>query len=212
MKLRISFFILAIIFISCSANAQIRIGVLASANNTSFSGDTPPDASYVSHVGYGFGATVDYYFSQDIVLNIQPMYTDKSTILQFDVNYQYEKFDSIKVNIQYFEIPINVKVIADNQITYVTAGVNISYPINATKKDLRTEEVSDLKTDLNKLSVGANFGVGIQFHIGAPLMFIEARYSQSLTNLTEGELSEDIIDAKIKSNSWFLFAGLLFTL
>jgi len=43
-------------------------------------------------------------------------------------------------------------------------------------------------------------------------MFIEARYSQSLTNLTDSELSEDIIDAKIKSTSWFLLAGLLFTL
>lgn len=212
MQLRKSLIILVFLIISGSSIAQIRIGILASANNTSFSGDTPPNASYGSHVGYGFGATFDYHFTQDIVLNLQPMYTDKSAVLQFDVNYQYDKFDSIKVNINYFEIPISVKVIADNQITYVTAGLNISYPLNASIKNLRTEEVSDLKTDLNKLSVGANFGVGIQFHIGAPLMFIEARYSQSLTNLTDRELSEDIIDDKIKSNSWFLFAGLLFTL
>ena len=211
MLLRKYLIILIVIFISGSSIAQIRLGALASANNTGFSGDTPPDASYGSDIGYGFGATFDYHFLQDIVLNLQPMYTDKSTILQYDVNYQYEKFDSIKVNIQYFEFPINVKVIADNQITYVTAGLNFSYPLSGNLKNLRTDEVKDLD-DLNKLSVGANFGVGIQFHIGAPLMFIEARYSQSLTNLTDKELSEDISDEKIKSNSWFLFAGLLFTL
>lgn len=211
MKLRNSIFILIFIILSGSSIAQIRIGILASANNTSFSGDTPPDASYGSDVGYGFGATFDYHFSQDIVLNLQPMFTDKATILQYDVNYQYEKFDSIKVNIQYFEFPISVKVVADNQITYVTAGLNLSYPLSADLKNLRTEEVEELD-NLNKLSIAANFGIGIQFHVGEPLMFIEARYSQSLTNLNEGALSEDLNNKKIKSNSWFLIAGLLFTL
>jgi len=78
MLLRKFLILLIFFFFSSTSMAQIRIGVLASANNTSLSGDTPNNASYGSYIGYGFGPSFDYHFTQDIVLNLQPMYTDKS--------------------------------------------------------------------------------------------------------------------------------------
>jgi hypothetical protein len=201
------------IFTILSASlAQIRVGVSGTANSTSFSGDVPLGGTYSSKAGYGFGASLDYHIAPDIVLNLQPMFNDKSTIILYNVSYQYEKFDSFKINVDYFELPLAVKIIADNYFTYVTAGISLNIPVSASLKDLRNEEKEDIKEDLNDWSLSANFGVGIQFHIGAPIMFVELRYSQGITNLTKDALAENLIEEKIKSNSLYLFAGLLFTL
>ncbi len=201
-----------ILSLPCINSAQIRMGVLGSANITSFSGDTPPGGSYSSKTGYGFGASLDYHLASDIVLNLQPIYTDKSTIIQHNVNYQYEKFDSLKINGKYVELPLSVKVIANNYFTYVTAGLSLNIPVSASIRDLRTDEKENVKKNFNDWSLSANFGVGVQFHIGEPYMFIELRYSQGLTNLTKDLISDYLVEDKLKSNSWYLLTGLLITL
>jgi hypothetical protein len=200
------------LLISNQAFAQIRLGLFESGNNTVFSGDTPVKAGYGSDLGFGFGAAFDYHFSYDIVLNVKAGYTAKSTLLQYSVDYQYEKFDSIRINIDYLEIPIAVKVIANNYFTYVTAGISINFPVHASIKDLRKGEKNNVEENFNDLSLSADFGIGIQFHIGSPIMFIEARYSQGLTNLNDEVLGDYPIQGKIKSNSMYLMAGLLYTL
>lgn len=198
--------------LSVSSRAQIKYGFLGSVNYTSFSGDTPPNGGYSSDIGYGAGAALDIYILDDIVINLQPMFSNKSTIVQFDVDYQYENFDSLILSTDYFEIPINVKVIANNKIAYVTAGLNISFLLNSTLTDQSNGSETDVKDSLEPVNLAANFGIGAQFRIGLPVMFIEARYTQSITNITKQGISKSPIDEKVKSNSWQLFAGLLFEL
>jgi hypothetical protein len=115
----------------------------------------------------------------------------------------------LNINTTYFEIPVNIKVFANNKIAYATTGVTIGIPLEANYVNNRTEEKNDFKEGLAKLMLSANFGVGAQFRIGKPLLFFELRYSQSLTNMNKEEI-ESI--KKIKSNSLQLFAGIKFTL
>jgi hypothetical protein len=199
------------LFIS-STFAQVRIGVLGGVNSTGVSGDDPPNGNFAADFGYCAGATADFYIVEDIAVNLRPMYSNRSMIIQYDVRYQYDKYDSISIKTDYFEIPINFKVIAKNEMSYVTAGLSIAIPLNSKATNNRNGNEEDLKKRYESYVVSANFGVGIQFFIGRPMMFIELRYSQSLTNLTKIKIREIDINNKLKSNSIQLNTGILFTL
>jgi hypothetical protein len=207
--------ILALIFLILSisyTSAQIRVGVFGGVNSTNFNGDNPPSASFTSDYGYNVGASADFYLSEDIAINIQPLYSSQSTTLQYDVRYQYDKFDSITVTNTYFEIPVNVKIIANNRMAYVTAGLSLAIPLSSIAKNNRNGNKEDIIERYETYVIHANFGVGIQFFIGRPMLFVELRYSQSLTNLTQLIIQEVEIKNKLKSNGLHLQTGILFNL
>jgi hypothetical protein len=206
-------FVFIIFFIATSSTmAQVNIGLFGGINSTNFNGDDPPNANFESDLGYDLGATADFYFIDDIALNIQPMYSHQFTFLQYDVNYQYDKYDSISVKSDYFEIPINIKVFANNNIGYVTAGISLAIPLSANSINNRTGHQEDIIERYEPYILIANFGVGVQFSIGKPMIFIEFQYSQSLTNLTKIDILEITINNKLKTNSIKLHTGILFTL
>jgi len=192
--------------------AQVRVGVFGGVNSTNFTGDNPPSASFTSDYGYNVGTSADLYLGEDIALNIQPLYSSQSTTLQYDVRYQYDKFDSVTVTNDYFEIPVNVKIIANNQMAYVTAGISLAIPLSSTAKNNRNGNTQDIIERYETYVIHANFGVGIQFSIGKPMLFVELRYSQSLTNLTQLIIKEVEIKNKLKSNGLHLQTGILFNL
>jgi len=207
------FIIFFIIFIQVSSIiAQIRVGFIGGINYTGFGGDNPFNGSYSSDVGYNVGITSDFYFLDDVALNIQPMYSHESTNIQYDVDYQYDKYDSISVKVDYFDLPLNIKVIADNKITFLTAGLSIRIPLSAISTDNTLNTESDIKNRFESLILDANFGVGMQFELEKSILFIELRYSQSLTNLTNLDLGETTNNLKLKSNSIQIYSGLLITL
>jgi len=207
------FFIFFIIFIQVSSIlAQIRVGFLGGINSTSFGGDNPFNGSYSSDFGYNIGITADFYFLSDVALNIQPMYSNESTNIQYDVDYQYDKYDSISIKVDYFELPLNIKVIANNKIAYITAGLSIKIPLSAISTDNTLDTDRDIVKRFESFILGANFGVGLQFDLGKPKLFFELRYSQSLTNLTNIDLDEFTNTLKLKSNSIQFYSGLIITL
>jgi hypothetical protein len=207
------FFIFVIIFIQVSSIlAQIRVGFIGGINSTGFGGDDPPNGSYSSDFGYNVGITADFYFLHDVALNIQPMYSYESTNIQYDVDYQYDKYDSISVNVEYFELPLNIKVVASNKIAYLTAGLSFKFPLSAISTDNTLNTESDIKNRFESLILDANFGVGMQFELRKSILFFELRYSQSLTNLTNLDLGETTNTIKLKSNSIQIYSGLLITL
>jgi len=195
-----------------SSFAQVRVGLLAGINSTDFAGDDPPNSSFTSDIGYEVGIMGEYYVLDDVSINLQPMYSYRSTLIQYDVNYQYEPYDSIGINFSYFEIPFNVKVVSDNRMSYVSAGLTLAIPQDANAVNNRSGNEVEVKDRFESYIWKASFGVGIQFHIGKPVMFIELGYTQSLTNLTAWEINEIELNNKLKSNSLQLVTGILFTL
>ena len=212
MKLIYTLWLIFLFLFVGSGTAQVRIGFLGGINSTGFSGDYPPDDNYSSDFGYNLGAKADIYLTDDIAVNLQPAFSYRATIIQYDVNYQYDKYDSLSIQTDYFEIPINVKIVADNQFTYVTAGLSVVFPVNSQVKNNRTGNRQDVSDQFESYVLNANFGVGIQFEIGKPMMFVEISYSQSLTNLAKLNAGETAIIDKLKSNSLQLYTGILFTL
>jgi hypothetical protein len=192
--------------------AQIRVGILGGINSTGFSGDNPPNGYFASDVGYNVGMTADLFLIDDIAVNMQAIYSYRSTIIQYDVNYQYEKYDSLSINTDYFELPVNIKVISNNKMSFVTAGLCLAIPLHSIILNNRLGTEQDIKDRFEPYVLNANFGIGLQFTIGKPMIFVELRYSQSLTNLTKIKINEIDINNKLKSNSIQIYIGMLFTL
>ena len=195
-----------------SSSAQVRLGMFGGINSTGIAGDNPPNASFTDNMGYEVGAIAEFNVLDDVVINFQPMYSDRSSGIEYDVKYQYEPYDSIRINIESIEVPFNVKVIADNNISYVTAGLVLSVPLSHRAINNRTNNEMDVEDRFESLVWKANFGVGIQFNVGKSLMFIDLSYTQSLTNLTKIEINEISLNSKTKSNSIQLNVGIMFSL
>jgi len=192
--------------------AQVNLGVLGGINSTTINGDSPPDGSYTSGYGYNLGAIIDVYLVKDIAINLQPMYAQNSTYISYEVNYQYEEYDSISIKTEYIELPINIKILADNKTAYVTAGVSLAQLLEAKLKNQRSSEEISVEERFESLLLKANFGVGIQFSIGVPIIFFELNYSQSLTNISNDTFLDLNIDSKLKSNGIRLYTGIKFKL
>lgn len=156
--------------------------------------------------------TADLFLIDDIAVNMQAIYSYRSTIIQYDVNYQYEKYDSLSINTDYFELPVNIKVISNNKMSFVTAGLCLAIPLQSIILNNRLGTEQDIKDRFEPYVLNANFGIGLQFTIGKPMIFVELRYSQSLTNLTKIKINEIDINNKLKSNSIQIYIGMLFTL
>jgi len=211
MKLNILFgFIILFVFINSSV-AQIRVGILGGINSTGFSGDNPPNGNFASDMGYSAGATADFFLVDDIVVNIQALYSYRSTKIQYDVSYQYDMYDSLAINTYYFELPVNVKVFSNNRMSFVTAGLCLAIPLSSIILNNRLDTEQDIKDRFEPYVLNANFGIGLQFRIGKPMIFTELRYSQSLTNLTNIKMNDIAINNKLKSNSIQIYIGMLFT-
>lgn len=209
---RILLSIITVLLFNTSLFAQLCVGVLGGVNSSSFNGDNPPDGSYTSGYGYNIGGIIDIYIFDDVVLNLQPMYSKYSTFISYDVDYQYENYDSILIKADYTEIPVNVKIVADNDIAYVTAGVGFAYLIDAEAKNQRSGEERVIEDRLESFIIKANFGVGAKFSLGLPIIFFELHYSQSLTNITTDSITDFNITGKLKSNGLRLYTGVMIKL
>ena len=212
MKKSLSLHIVIILFLPTLIFSQVDLGFIGGVNNTSLSGDNPPNASFSSGYGYHLGVQSDFYILDDVAINFQPMYTTYSTFLSYDVNYQYEKYDSLKTSSDYLEFPLSIKVVSDNEISYVTAGFSVGYFLSSKTKNQTTDKKIDSDDRYSQYNLRAHFGVGAQFDLGIPILFFEIRYSQSLTNIIDGKIFELNINRKLKSNGFRLFTGLMFRL
>jgi hypothetical protein len=85
-------------------------------------------------------------------------------------------------------------------------------PLNINAINNRSGNEIDLEERFESIIWRAYFSVGVQFHIGEPVMFVELGYTQSLTNLTNISIQEIALNNKLKSNSIQLSTGILFSL
>jgi len=212
MRSKLILYIILTFFYTPLQFAQVNIGVLGGVNSSTFNGDRPSNGSYTSSYGYNLGGIIDVFIFEDIALNLQPTYSKYSTFISYDVDYQYEDYDSISIKTEYAEFPINVKIVADNNITYVTAGVSLTRLVDARAKNQRSGDEITIEEKFESFGLKANFGVGVKFPIGLPLIFFELNYSQSLTNITKDAFLDINIDNKLKSNGLRLYTGVMIKL
>lgn len=204
MKIKITILLLLLISTSISFG-QSYVGIFAGLNSSRLAGDSPSKAYYKPLIGANVGAYFDLKLSQSILLSIQPSYSQEGTKIYYNVIGQEEPVDSIKVRLNYFSLPLLLKVQSTNNRFYALGGIEAGFLFDSftSSHDVKKE----IKTTVSEYNIAAHFGAGIRIPIGITRLFIELRYTQGVLNLTD-ELIDESIVPRVKTSGYKILAGI----
>jgi len=201
-------FLLTFSLAPSTSPAQWTLGFQGGLSNSKLSGDTPSNISYGTHSGFAAGAVVDYALSPDVRLSMQPMYVQRGTTTELSVPDQEEPLEADILELDYFTVPVLLKIVADNGKTYLTGGFSMGFLLDA---QLTLDDVSEDASDIvNSFDLAADLGFGIMMPVGRPSITLEIRYEQSLLNLANADRdgSEDDLPARFRCSGWQVMAGM----
>ena len=194
------------------ADAQIRIGAYGGITNSSLSGDAPSGSEYRKRIGPVIGALVEIPVAHNVLISVQPAWVQRGTKIAFDTEGEDERQDSLSLGLSYASIPILLKIEPKGGQLFVTSGIDFGFLLDAKLSPVEGDgEDEDVKELFKDYDIAVNFGVGGQFPIGLPRLTIEARYSQSLVNISD--VSRDIgapelVPTRVRSSGFEFLAGI----
>ena len=199
------FFLLLFFLLTTIVSAQPYIGVFGGLNRSKLSGDIPDKASFKSLTGANVGAYLDIKITKIIWFSLQPSYTQEGTKITYRVSGKEKPVDSINVRLNYFSLPVLLKVTSTNERFYAICGFEAGYLLDSyiSSHDIQ----NDIKANVAEWNLAMHFGAGIKIPIGLPRLFIELRYTQGLLNLTDEPIEESYIP-RVKTNGFKLLAGI----
>ena len=187
------------------AEAQPNIGIYAGFNSLNINGDTPSKSKFQGSGGYLFGIQGDFKITKEVLLSLQPGIISSNVDLNFKSSSTNLYEDSISFNFNYFQLPVEINIISNNQRFYFSSGLEFSYLLKAeTTVSSSTEDISE---EVNQFNLFINYGLTYLIPMGKPILFIDARYAQGLTNMTNTPNDQSIIP-RIKLNGWKFRAGI----
>ena len=190
---------------STMAISQTRIGVFAGLNSSKLAGDVPANAKYKSLMGANIGAFVDFNLTEGLFLSLQPSYSQEGVKLSYTVPDMKLPVDSVSIRINYFSLPVLLKITSINKRFYAIAGVETAMLLNS------SETIGDVEGEINAkvsdLNIAMHFGAGIRIPVGVPTLFVELRYAQGLVNLTDEPLDSNTIP-RVKTSGTRIMVGI----
>lgn len=205
-KLKPLIIFLLFIFSSSLLFSQSKVGVFAGLNMSKLAGDMPVNAKYKSLMGANVGAYIDIKLSKSIFLSLQPSYSQEGAKLSYTVSGVPEPIDSVSIRLNYFSLPILLKVTSTNKRFYALAGFEPAMLLNSSKTSHDVKE--DLEVNVADWNLAMHFGAGIRIPIGYPRLIIELRYSQGFVNLTDEPLDDNNIIPRVKTSGLKILTGI----
>lgn len=206
---KILFVLLALFFCSALSMGQVSLGLFGGLNSSKLLGDSPPKGSYNTLMGGNFGLLIDVGISEALALSLQPSYSQEGTKLAFSVRGSNEPVDSAKIRLNYFSIPLMLKVTSAKKRFYALSGFEAGMLLNSAH--ILGDQEYELESDISQWNLAMHFGAGFRIPLGYPTLFIELRYAQGLVNLTDDPLTNDIIP-RVKSSGFKFLCGIEFPL
>ena len=185
---------------------QTKIGAFAGLNSSKLSGDAPATGIYKNLMGGNFGAILDVKLGRSIYLSFQPSFSQEGTKISYDVKGELDPVDSIKICLNYFSLPLLLKVTSTNQRFYALTGFETGMLLNSSM-DIGDQTGQDLDTEIAQMNFAIHFGAGIRIPIGVPNLFVELRYSHGMLNLTNEPLNTNVIP-RVKTTGFKVLAGI----
>jgi len=201
-------FIVTLLSFSTLSMGQVTLGAFGGFNSSKLSGDAPANAFYSGLMGGNYGVIIDLRLSKGIYLSLQPSYSQEGTKVSYTVKGVEEPVDSVTIRLNYFSLPLLVKVTSTNQRFYALSGIETARLLNASTI---IEEDSEEISDVLQWNIAVHFGAGIRIPVGYPTIFVELRYSQGLVNLTDEPLNTNIIP-RVKTSGFKILVGVEFPL
>ena len=196
---------LLLVFTSSLSTGQSYIGVFGGLNSSKLTGDSPNKAKYKSLMGANVGAYIDIKLSKIIFLSLQPSYTQEGTKISYSVKGLEEPVDSISIRLNYFSLPVFLKVSSTNGRFYALGGIEAGLLLNNSISSHGNKQDIDVK--IADWNFAAHFGAGIRIPVGLPRLFVELRYSQGLVNLTDEPIEKSYVP-RVKTSGFKVLAGI----
>jgi hypothetical protein len=197
--------LMALVSFSILLYGQSYIGIFGGLNSSGLFGDAPKNAKYKSLMGANVGAYIDLNLGKGMFLSFQPSYTQEGTRIFYTLSGVEEPVDSIRIRLNYFSIPLLLKVTSTNKRYYALAGIETGLLLDsyASSHDIK----EDIKADVAKWNVAIHFGAGIKIPVGYPRLFVELRYAQGLINLTDEPIEESYVP-RVKTAGFKVLVGI----
>ena len=212
--MRIKFLLIAFLLISYTNSfAQFKIGAIGGLNMGTFKGDQIDGGTYNKLIGTNWSIMFDAKLSDQIVLSFQPGLSKKGTKITYSVKGELEPVDSISIKINYFSIPLILKISSKNKRFYAIGGLEAGIPLSANAKFITIpDEIKDVKNHLSDVNIVMHFGAGYRIPVGKPTLFVEARYLQGLNNAVPVEKPEYNFFPRVRTSDVQLLFGIEFPL
>ena len=172
-----------LLLFSVTVLGQTSLGFFGGLNSGKLKGDAPGKASYKSLIGFNGGLYLDVKVSKLITLSFQPTYTQEGTRVFYSIPWEKEPVDSLRIRLNYFTVPILVKVSSVNQRFYALAGVETGFLLDGYVEG--GDEKQSLTDEISKFNFSIVFGAGLRFPLKFGRLFLELRYAQSIIDLTD---------------------------
>ncbi len=200
------FFVFSLLFFSLSVSsvAQVSLGAFGGVNFGKLNGDTPKNGYYVPNGGLNSGLLIDIPVGKAVSLSLQPSFSQEGTKLLFYQGKYQEPIDSIHLRLNYFSLPLMVKVQSTSKHFYAVGGLEAGYLVSyklTSHGDILSNALS-----VAGINVAAHFGAGYQIFIGKPVLFFELRYTQGLINLTDEPVDKSYIP-RVKTTGFKALIG-----
>ncbi|HSG68047.1 MAG TPA: porin family protein [Bacteroidales bacterium] len=205
MSIRHLLILMLITLTGLTSSAQTYIGFFSGLNKSKLGGDAPKNASYKGILGINTGAFIDIKIHRMMWLSLQPSYSQEGTKISYSLRGIKEPIDSMHVRMDYFSIPLLLKVSSTNERFYAIAGIEAAYLLNAYFKSHNLSFDED--QEISQWNISMHFGAGLHIPLGFPRLFIELRYAQGLINLTDEELDKGYIP-RVKTNGFKALIGI----
>ena len=194
------------------AGAGTSIGAIGGITRSTFGGDTPEKGKYESITGFAFGGICEVDISDNVRISLQPSFVQKGSKVAYEVEGQKERVDSVDVRIDYFTVPVLVKVMTGGGRFYVSGGLEAGFPLSAEHET--SSATTDIKDALQSVDFAADFGIGLHVPMGRPVMYFELRYTQSLLNIFDEEWAQEELglQPRVKNHGTQFYVGLLYEL
>lgn len=179
--------------------AQLYVGVKGGATLNTLSGKAPAGTEKKMTFGYGTGAFVNIGFNKFFSLQPEVLFTQKGGKTESKTTDDYTT-----VIANYLEIPILAKAQFGGEKFkgFVVLGPSASYWIGGKTKSsvLGTEsnESIDFDNDIdddgyrqNRIDIGLNGGVGVQYAFGRSMIILDARYGFGLSDMNKYKTEPD---------------------
>ena len=97
----------------------------------------------------------------------------------------------MRMGFDYIRVPLVVKINAFNGVTYFLSGLDFGFMLSSKLNDIeKVNPERDISSYVNKFDLAALFGVGVNFKLNSNLLFVELRYLQSLTNMSNNDINK----------------------
>ncbi len=191
------------------AHSQLKFGLLAEFDRSSFGGVPPDNAKYESNFGVGFGGVVELRVHKDVVLSLQPSWIQKGSKVVFNEDEEPDSVQTFVIEQTYLSLPFLFRIESDGRGFYAGGGVSLDFLLDSeVEREGTTVDNSDVFDDVDVVS---QFTVGYLIPSKRITTFIEGRYLQGLVNINSVNQTAvgDIYVANFKSTGFKLVVGFL---